>query len=259
MRLLSSARVAIERLAPELSPRLRRARHLRDSSEALAKLKAALVPEIAGKRCLLVGSAPDLVLPDMARIGAVICVNGSGITAARLGLPVPALTVTTSALARTKDRSFRVETIRQFDGLETRNLLLTWGDAEMHAQALNTFQKAGYRPRTCFTLSDDERAALALAVMPAENVLTRGNDKISTGIFAATVALWAGAEQVIMAGFSLAGGHSYTAQNTYRNHIGGDSAFFALAAQNGWPVSTTAKALHDEFGLKLEGPRPPCD
>jgi hypothetical protein len=71
----------------------------------------------------------------------------------------------------------------------------------------------------------------------------------SNGVFAASIAIWAGAREVVLCGFSLVGGHAYIDGDTRRQHVDGDRQFFLLAKSLKCRIATTSEALNDEFGL----------
>lgn len=239
----------LETRFPGLSPRAWRLKKVREESKVLQSLRSELFSRWGGGRCLIVGSAPGISLPDMSRIDAVICMNGSGITARHLGIPDPDLTVMTGVLTVPKGKQMRIETIEMLGGLKTGHLLLHRARGGSLDRALDIVRSAGYTYDNCTMLSDSEYAAIATAVVPPMHVLTKGMGRISTGIFATTVALWAGARDIVLAGFSLSGGHSYLHGDTPRNHKSADAAFFSDAVQRRMPIETTSDELHSTFGV----------
>jgi hypothetical protein len=147
----------------------------------------------------------------------------------------------------------RIETVDRLCGLTTGHLLLFRGDRTALSRALTIIESTGFSYERCTMLRDNEYAAIATTKIPPMNVLTKGTNRISTGIFAATVALWAGASEIVLAGFSLSGGHSYLNGNTPRNHAAADAAFFLAAARQRVPITTTSDELHSQFGIPLLG------
>jgi hypothetical protein len=89
----------------------------------LARLRSELSGPFAGKRALVVGSAPGLVVPAKYRFDLALCVNGSGFPARALGIDRPALTVV-SGFSTRSDSHLRKETHRAWRGLETDCLVL---------------------------------------------------------------------------------------------------------------------------------------
>jgi hypothetical protein len=72
------------------------------------------------KTLLVLGAKPDPALPPASAFSALACANGSGYSAARLGLPVPAYTVMTSVLA--SGIGSGAQTLDAIAGLETKTL-----------------------------------------------------------------------------------------------------------------------------------------
>lgn len=59
----------------------------------------------------------------------------------------------------------------------------------------------------------------------------------STGAFAVLAALYAGASEVRLVGFSLTSkGHSYNGNERYRNHVSSDAALYALLSAKGYGI-----------------------
>lgn len=69
---------------------------------------------------LVLGSKPDPVLPPPSSYDAVACANGSGYSAARYGLPVPAYTVMTSMIASGIESG--KQSLQALEGLSTGTL-----------------------------------------------------------------------------------------------------------------------------------------
>ena len=61
----------------------------------------------------------------------------------------------------------------------------------------------------------DERAAIIDAVCGVPLGVGKRDDRISHGIFAAVLAIWGGATDVVLAGFSMAGGHATSRARRY--------------------------------------------
>lgn len=223
---------------------------IRNLSPGLRDLRRRLAPAVEGRDCLVFGSAPDPVVPQMASNGAIICINGSGSPVRRLGLRDPDLTIMSSNVTILK-KDVRVETIRHLDGLHSTHLLLFRGSEETQRRALDALQDAGYRCDDAATLADRQYVAIASGLVPVSNILSRGDERISTGVFAVAVATWLRARSIVLAGFSLAGGHSYIAGDTPRNHVSADAAFFASIIARGLPVTTTSRELAARFGIPL--------
>jgi hypothetical protein len=71
----------------------------------------------------------------------------------------------------------------------------------------------------------------------------------STGISAAAIAVWCGAREVILCGFSLRGGAGIVDTAPVRQHVASDRRFLELARKLGLPITTTSPELQREIGL----------
>jgi hypothetical protein len=132
--------------------------------------------------------------------------------------------------------------------LRTRILIFVeFGDKAKHARSV--FAKANFKYDIFISLRREEYAAIIEEVCGREMAV--GALRISNGIFAAVVAMWAGAREVVFSGFSMQGGHSYIGEHTRRGHQQGDGLFFQRASDFPCRVSTTSDELHQQFGLPL--------
>ena len=219
-------------------------------SDRLAGMREEFTARFGGKRCLIVGSAPNAVAPDLARIDTCICVNGSPWIAARFGIDRPDLTVITGHKTMVRDRYDAVASVTRdvWRDLSTRMLLfIEFGDKAKHARSV--FAEANFKYEIFINLHRKEYAAIIEEVCGREMAI--GDSRISNGIFAAAVAMWAGAREVIFSGFSMEGGHGYIDHGTRRGHQRGDGRFFQLANNFACRVTTTSSELHRRFGLPL--------
>jgi hypothetical protein len=222
-------------------------RDSRGLNRNLLRLKAQLAPIFAGRRALVVGSAPNLVLPPSDRYDVVICVNGSGRPAFDLGVARPDLTVV-GGYSTLPNNDVRLKTQIAWQGLETKSLLfVAAGQSARKGRRIIT--TAGLRFGTFLQVSPEERGSITAEVC-REN-LTEGEreDRISMGVFAAIVASWSGASEVILAGFSLGGGHRYIEGDTPRYHVAGDARFFRLVRSLSLPITTNVAEIQTEFDI----------
>ena len=232
-------------------------KRLNDATDAdqLALLRLRWRARLENRRCLIVGSAPNAVAPDPAGVDAIICINGSPWVARRLGLPQPDITVVAGYATRSNNEVQRA-TIAALRGLSTDELLFV--EAGMSGQdGLPELDKVGFAYRHFRSITIDERAAIIEAV--CGEPLGRGHrdDRISNGVFAIALAIWCGADEVALAGFSLAGGHAYIPNVTQRQHMRGDRRFLSRIGHFGCRVSTTSSDLSTAFGIALrEGATP---
>jgi len=222
---------------------------LNDMAEAdrLALLRGRWRARLEHRRCLIIGSAPGAAAPDLVGIDTVICVNGSPWIARRLGIERPDITVV-AGFATLGNNEVRRATTAALRGLSTDELLFV--EAGMNVQhGRQVLDEVGFAYRHLTSISVDERAAIIDAVCGVPLGVGKRDDRISHGIFAAVLAIWGGATDVVLAGFSMAGGHAYIPGETVRHHINGDRKFLSLTGGLGCRVSTTASELSTMFGI----------
>ena len=221
----------------------------RRESTRLRELRALLHNLFGERRCLVLGSAPGVLCPDLSRIDATVCINGSGWTAREIGIDRPDLTVFSSRNTR-PDKRVREATMAVLNGLKTRHLMLIDVNDEMQV-ARAAIDAAGLQYAEFSCVDPLERAAIVGEVCGIELGLGIARDRISNGIFAVTLPIWAGASEVILAGFSVEGGHAYLDNTTGRGHLTADTEFFKLAPRLARRVTTTSQQLHDRFGIQI--------
>jgi hypothetical protein len=220
----------------------------RQESVELRELQRFLFVLFRDRRCLVVGSAPQPMSPDLAGIDATVCINGSGWSARMMGISRPELTVISSRVTR-PDQRVRSATMDVLNGLETQHLMLidVNEETEMARKALDA---AGIRYEKFLRVEPLERAAIVGEVCGVEFGLGVAKDRVSNGVFAITLPIWAGAREVVLAGFSVEGGHSYI-MGTKRGHLAADTQFFRMATTLSCRVATTSRQLHQSFAIPL--------
>jgi hypothetical protein len=134
-----------------------------------------------------------------------------------------------------------------WQGLNTHTLLfIEVADSVRHAKAV--FAKSGFHYDEFLRVDATDREMLIELVCGR----TLAQDtRVSNGIFAAVVAIWAGASELVFSGFSMQGGHSYMTDDTRRGHQQGDGRFFQTANDYGCRVTTVSEELHRTFGIPL--------
>lgn len=217
---------------------------------ALPALRDLLGARLRGKRCLILGSAPNAVAPELSRIDACVCVNGSPWTAARFGIGKVDLTVVSGHKTKVREKVHDVSaaTLEAWNDLSTELLLFVEiGDTAQHGRAV--LRAAGFHYDRFIPIRHQARVAIIEAAFGTQ--LASEEARVSNGIFAAAAAVWAGAGELVFAGFSMQGGHSYMQHDTRRGHQEGDGRFFQAAKAFPYPVATTSDELHRLFGLPL--------
>jgi len=226
----------------------RRLRQARNRPHALEALHAELASHFAGKRCLVVGSAPGARIPDRSRFDACICVNGSPWTAAQFGMQTTDMTVVSGHKTKVRDFDVALATLEAWRGLHTNILLFVEvGDSAKHAQHI--FAKTGFSYDTFHSIDSTARTEIIRRACGDE--IAASSARVSNGIFAAIVAMWVGAQEIIFSGFSMKGGHSYMAYETRRGHQEGDSHFFSSTGRFSCQITTTSEELHRSFDIPV--------
>jgi hypothetical protein len=224
---------------------------IRAESVFLRELRERLSVKLQGSRCLIVGSAPDVVIPKLQLGDRCICVNGSPYAAKHQGIDKPDLTIINGNTTSLKSEKSQA-TIAIWKGLQTREILFVeTGDRERHARSV--IERVGFRYDRFTKISKWERAAIIGEVCGVELGIGNYDERVSNGMFAAILAVWGQASEIVMCGFSFRGGHNYIKAELPRQHISGDQAFFACAKQRGFPLTTTSVEIHETCGVPLFG------
>ena len=218
-------------------------------SERLVALRSTLRRQIAGKSCLVLGSAPSATLPADGDYSRCLCVNGSPVVAKRNRIEVDVTVVVGFTTSMKKDIS----------ALTMEKLRGHHSDTVVFVSAGDTFEKglAGLqRQRFSFhealEVTAIERAVIVGGVCGQEFGLGRRDERVSNGVFTIVLALWAGASRVLVSGISLSGGHDY-ASGTPRYHVEGDRLCLQELAKKRRDVITTSCDLAKETGLPFYG------
>ncbi|WP_110667979.1 hypothetical protein [Salinicola halophilus] len=217
----------------------------------LDRLKRWMSDDLVDRNCLILGSAPEPVMPSPRRYSRCVCINGSPWVAARHGL-VPDLTVIAGYTTRV-EREVSSQSLERLRGLRTSRLLFVTAGNEFEAGSA-VLRERGFESGSSYAADPLMRAAiLEDTLRGSDSGLGKRDDRVSNGLFAVVLALWLGARKVTLAGFSLAGGHSYIGEETPRFHVDGDVACLKLLAHRyGSRVTTTNPTLAAEIGLQLE-------
>lgn len=233
----------IDLKAPEA---LQQVHHLRSEDRASLDALQQELTMLSRRRCLILGSAPNARLPRRSAYEKCVCINGSPFVANQHGIHVD-LTVMVGYTTSMK-RGISQESVRRLTGLRTDRLLfVTGGDNPDNARRV--LADADFQYRQFHSITPLERAAIIGEICDTELGLGPRDERVSNGVFAVILALWAGANEVIVGGISLTGGHAYAA-DTPRYHIAGDElALRQLAPLR--KLSTTSADLHAATAIRL--------
>lgn len=220
---------------------------LRAPSPEYAQLRRKMASLFQGRRCTVIGSAPDLGDVDLRDDDVVVCVNGAFHNAGRLGIARPHVAFLVSYIF-TKGNRVAQKTYDLLRGREFDACVVVTGTLPL-AACVTGFAEAGASYRSLDELASHPRAAIVGDVCGVELGFGRLEDRVSTGVTTAICAVWAGAKEVNLVGFSLEGGHSYMRFKSRRYHKKPDSSFFALCRERGLPVTSASPELRERFGI----------
>lgn len=191
------------------------------------KIVEAACAALGGKNVLVLGSSPKLRIPgDFSEQWGLVCVNASGRAALSNGLKSPDITVIASSVLLKSTPEFNEvrEHIRNLYSDIVLMRFLGGGIVKRTIRtylAKNTLTSLDYKFEQAYGLSPVAWKSMIKRVMGKENYYLSRN--ISTGVFCAIVAIYAGAEKVMIAGIDPNSmGHSYSETNFKREHANSD-------------------------------------
>lgn len=229
---------------------------VRASDRAYDELRQVVRGIFTGRRCIVVGSAPAFVPPHRQKEDLILTVNGSAFQLAKLGVEISDVSLVNGAVFSSAFENSGVNefsevsraTISVLKNGRARHCFVGTNSFSLH-DSLKRLADINYCSDHFYEMSGLHRISLVGEACGAELGFGGLEEKASTGVVAICLALWGGASEVAFAGFSLVGGHCYVPSETRRWHTIGDREFFRLCGQNKLPVSTTDKALAEQFGI----------
>lgn len=175
---------------------------------------------IKGQRCIVIGSAPGVRLPESLPMDVVLAANGGAAVAKARELPIHAL-LTTSYLFRDGATLPELATLERMRGVGTYSLVVD----EQHGPSrpiVARFKDFGIAYQVLQPVPPDVRATICRDAIGSEL-------RVSTGVFAACLAIASGASEVVLCGISLEPGHEGMPwDEAPRDHVSEDRQ--ALAA-----------------------------
>jgi len=191
------------------------------------KVLVAACEAIRGKKVLVLGSSPNLVLPeDYNESWCLITVNASGIIAKEHGLGRPDLTILSASVLLKSTAEFD-EVREHLLGLDSRIEIVRFlgGGALKRAirmyRAKQTLISCGCTFDQAFGLAPNAWNGVVQEVMGEKDYQLARN--ISTGVFCAILSVFAGAESIVTSGIDPGSiGHAYSSTDFTREHINSD-------------------------------------
>lgn len=206
--------------------------------------------------CLVLGSAPEPRLPDgFDESWTLVTVNASQAGLKQLGCDrVPDLTVMSGQMLGRKPANLAgQEAIR---GQRTRHLILIERGALDRDESVAVLARHRFSYDQITTITSDERSKIVLEVLKKPLALGDGNEKVSTGMFAALLACYLGARPIVLAGFSLEqAGHSYDDRGLHREHVEYDHVALSYIGHRGLPFFAVDERFAKQSGRPQWGSR----
>jgi hypothetical protein len=179
-----------------------------------------------------------------------VCVNASGWSAKRLGLPDPAVTVLGGFKLSKPERGEDREALR---GLRTAGLLLTTYRLDMSLRrAERVLRDLDFTYERLATIDHAGGARIVEAVTERALATGKRDQRVSHGLFAVCLAFHLGAAEVILSGFSLTTGRlSHTDMVRPRQHVPADREAIVALRDLGRRVRTSEPELARLTGIPV--------
>ncbi len=183
---------------------------------------------IRGKKVLVLGSSPRLCIPgDFSEKWGLICVNASGRVALSNGLKTPDMTVIASSTLLKSTPEFE-EVRENIRSLQSDVVLIRFLGGGILKRTIRTYRakrtlaSLEYQYEKAYGLSSEVWKSVVQDVMGDNDYSLARN--ISTGVFCVILAIYAGADKVIIAGIDPGSmGHAYSKTNFKREHVNSDA------------------------------------
>ena len=197
--------------------------------------------------CLVLGSAPKPSVPvGFDEAWTFMTVNASQSSVQHWKFS-PSFTIMSDQMFG--DRPVNLEGKEAVKGRRTGRLILIKRGYPV-SETIKKLQALNYRYDELIVIGHWERSHIAHKVLGGYVVIGMGEQKISTGIFAAIMASFLGAAPVILSGFSFsAHGHAYNEFQRKRSHIHIDQAALFIAQKKGLPFYAADAEFSFESGL----------
>lgn len=194
-----------------------------------------LLGTVRNKECAIVGSSPDVIVPS--NINYIIGANGGA------GIKGADILATTAYLFRGKVSKSEASTLDVLRGLKVHTIVVDTKDGKKEA-VIDGCKKFNIRYQHIVSIGPTERndiifkaSGLNLGKGPVYN-------RVSTGVFAACLALISGAAYIVLCGISFHNGYSYNREMPQRQHVPADLACIkALVQRYEEKIFTTSKDL----------------
>jgi hypothetical protein len=220
----------------------------------LERLRTQLTPlDFGGRRidgpCFVLGSAPSAIWPKRTFADWVLLTVNAAQAAAPDTARAPDITLMSGQMLG--DDPVTQEAKRVLRGLSTGELWLIERGITRDA-AIEVLRSMSYGYHALRVMTRRQRSRITYRQLGVDAASGKGEEKISTGVFAALLALEQGASQVVLSGISLsADGHAYNDLGHVRHHVNSDQRALATAIGRGLPLFTLCPVLSKASGVPL--------
>jgi len=199
--------------------------------------------------CFVLGSAASAVWPGPALADWALLTVNAAQAAAPATARVPDITLMSGQMLG--DDPVNQEAKRVLHGLSTGELWLIERGITKDA-AIEVLRSMNYGYRALHVMTRRQRSRITYRQLGVDAASGTGEEKISTGVFAALLALEQGASLVVLSGISLsADGHAYNDLGHLRHHVTSDRRALALAIERGLPIFTVCPAFSEASGVPM--------
>lgn len=222
---------------------------LRANIKVLKAIRKRLTSEIAGRRCLVVGSAPN---PDFLPYenDYIMCINGSSYSLREHLHRKPDITFLNKYMFMAEDE-YSEKTFNVISNSYLGDVLL---NNELYSNALTKLESLNATYDHSFPISTRDRRVVLGEVLGYNLWGTYSHfPRVSNGIFMSALALWCGASEAVLIGFSLNSQHAYSTDSQLRSRLNvrEDARYLERVVELNLPISTTSRKLANDFRLSL--------
>ena len=210
-------------------------------------------PAFGGMRiegpCFVLGSAPSALWPDRRFAGwTILTVNAAQAIAPAPG-SAPDITLMSGQMLG--NEPVNLEAKRVLRGRSTGELWLIERGISA-AAAAELLRAMDFTYQALRLITPRLRSRITYRQLGVDASAGSGEQKISTGTFAALLALEQGASSVVLSGLSLSdAGHAYNQLGHKRYHLNSDRSALRVAIERGLPIYTICQAFSQASGIPL--------
>lgn len=200
-------------------------------------------------RCLVLGSAPDPVLPaGFDSTWALVTINASQASIEKWNAQ-PDATVMSDRMF--EDSPANISGKQAIENRKTRQLFLIQRGHSVD-ETKKILQALHYSFERLTMIDHWTRSSVTHEILGSYLAIGSGQRKISTGIFASLLAYYLGATAVVLSGFSFTkDGHAYNSLKHKRYHLFSDKRALARVQEKRLPFYASDSTFSFESGLPV--------